>query len=383
MIGLLTHLKSHPKDRKQYSLKICPLMNGSAFKAITQLACEPDYRKVVANYLLSKPCKLNIQPEVWSLISAKKITQIEISVYDVPPRALPLLDWSVVKASLEVYKAKLSKEAKAYNGWCRFIKPKQFSREIWTGELWVVLTPSCIADMARWKSQRAAINLIADVRVDGQVISKPELVTFARRLTRLLAVRKSLTTIRDSPKKVNIYLEKKIQNMISIINGQIGLNQDFLSYTKKADKVQERIEKLQSIMAFVTSGASSSDSSDILERVLKLGGSIDVKDVITWEAVSLFACMDPSDSFINLISRLISGHPRCRLPVDLLIKRAFSSGSMSILLAIIGNTKSFKTLSLISGSIQGYRKTLGEYNCLALFESIRFAKFPEGRRNKK
>ncbi len=367
-IELAMYLKAHHRQLKYYNSRLCPLIDGAIFKTITGVAHEPEHLKLVKSVLLNKNCIKKIPEETWSLLSESDINRLGMSISQLPSLAVPHLQWNVFKAALKLHYFRTHLRPIQYNGWCKLIKPHQFSREIWTSDLWTILNGECVADMHTKKSQLNAIRLIAEnPKLDVPNIGRPELREVGYRIVRLQSIKRAL----HSDHHVAIQLTTKyIEEFIGGLNVLFQQNISFLQKANRKRVLCKRISFMDDILKYAQLGSSNPAAKNIISRFLKHYELLGSASTFTWEAISKFAVKNPSLELIEYISSMVCAMKDVRLPIDSIVSEAIRTGSTRILLAIIDCTKNKKLLGFISRSIGAHKKKFGSFNSSELFRHI-------------
>jgi hypothetical protein len=372
-LSLISHLKFGYKDLKKYNNGLCKYMDGKAFGVIFGLAQEPKYRKLIKRRLLGRKCVNNIPVETWSVLTKAQVNNLSISITDIPATAVPYLLWNVCKAAVTNHWSRQTCQPIAYNGWCRYINPHQFSREIWTGDLWHVLTADCVADMTKSKSRIAAVKLISEIKVDRLDTGRPALADLGLRLIRLQSIKKSILS---KGKRSYEYTHKRLDQLVRDLENLFVENTKFLADANRVEVLFQRCEMMNTILKFVCVGASSLSAAEDASNFLRMYGELNPLSVFTWETISKIAVKNPSLSVIQLISKLVSSVPTRRLPIDSLLEESCQNSSVSILIAIMDHTTNWKMLNAIRDAVKLHSKRLGKYNIRELYARLQKAKFP-------
>lgn len=372
-ISLLDHLKYSYKDLKKYNNGLCKVMDGRVFSVIIGLAQEAEYRKSSKRRLLGYKCIRNIPVETWSVLSKSQVNNLAISITDIPAPAVSYLLWDVFKAAVTNHWHKQNQQPISYNGWCRHIQPHQFSREIWTGDLWHVLTSDCVADMLKSKSRIGAVRLIAEIDLSRLNIGRPDLVDLSQRLIRLLTIKRAII---NKGKKAYEYVQKRIAQLVFDLEVLFEENTKFLETANRKEILLQRCSMMDRMLKFMHIGAGAATVAEDATNLLEMTGEIDPLSVFTWEAISKLAVKNPSMAVVDLISNLVSSMNTRRLPIDSLLDESCRNSSVAILLTIIDKTKNWKMLNAIRDAVKTHNKQLSKYNARELYARISNAKFP-------
>lgn len=368
-IRLARHLKSHSEDLKRYNQDLCPAMTGEVFTAVASLSSKPEHLSNIRRYLFNPECMSSIPDATWSMLTVAAAKSLSLSIDELPKAAVPVLTWNVFKTVAKNHLGRERVQPTAYNGWCRLVAPWQFSTEIWTGQLWHLLTPECIADMAKPSSQRSAVVTLA--RKDmSRTLDDEQIRDVAFRLTRLQAVKRVAKHLGQN--LVFDQIEVKTAEMIGALT---GLRQKSYTYVQNAipeerrREVEARIRCMDSITEFCSSGASHLNSHVIISEFIA-NFKLDALNVFTWEFLSKYVVKDPSRNVLLLIAELAESEGQRRLPMDSILNEAVRIGSAKVVRTVVDCTDNHRQLEHIRVLVSANFKAFGSYNVDELLRLI-------------
>lgn len=372
-LGLLDHLKSRPKDIKPYNELLCMSIDGAVFKTMVSVisaSTNPDFAR---SKLFGKKCIANMPIETWSIMSPFHASTLDLTISSLPKAALPYLSWQTFRSTAFAHMAAQIHTPQAYNGWCKYL-PKKFSRAIWTDNLWHILSPECVADIANPDAQIAAVKLIAEKSewdMKKPEIGRPDLFELGLRLIRIQAIKRVLThNATKTAKHVLEYIIKKKNNLIERLTELHQINTDYLKTANRTATLNIRCGIMKSMLSYCDAHGGDKVSSAATKGFLEEYGNLDPLSIFTWEAVSKLAVKNPSAEAIHLIADLVTAGLNDRLPLDTLLEEALRNGSSIVIKTIIDATQCNRLLNYIRSSLQKGRRQLGEHTVIALVQRI-------------